>query len=187
MGRNIEDVIQSLPADRQAKIADLSNKKIAEMLTYAATLADFRKAVGKTQAEVAKKLGINQNAVSQLENRADTYVSTLRRFLKSLGMTLELSVVAKNGARIDLPNFLPWTDASETADDLTAPAITATSIADAAKPTASSAKKISAKAAVGQTATAKAAPAKRAVVPSKPASKRNQAKLRKHVGRISEA
>ncbi|WP_211451559.1 XRE family transcriptional regulator [Collimonas antrihumi] len=110
MGRNLDDVIKSLPAGRQAKIATLSQKKVEEMIAHAATLTDFRKAVGKTQAEVAKELGIKQNAVSQLEKRSDTYVSTLRRFLKSLGMTLELSVVAKNGTRIDLPNFLPWDD-----------------------------------------------------------------------------
>ena len=117
MGRNLDDIIESLPAERQAKIASLSRKKVEEMIAHAATLTDFRKAVGKTQAEVAKELGIKQNAVSQLEKRSDTYVSTLRRFLKSLGMTLELSVVAKNGARIDLPNFLPWHDADSAANE----------------------------------------------------------------------
>ena len=115
MGRNLDDVIKSLPADRQAKIATLSKNKIEEMIAHAATLSDVRKAVGKTQAEVAKELGIKQNAISQLEQRSDTYVSTLRRFLKSLGMRLELSVVADNGARIDLPNFLPWQESEASA------------------------------------------------------------------------
>jgi len=108
MGRNLDDVIKNLPADRQTKIAALSQKRVEKMIAHAATLTDFRKAVGKTQAEVARELGINQNAVSQLEKRSDTYVSTLRRFLKSLGLTLELSVLDKNGVRIDLPNFLQW-------------------------------------------------------------------------------
>lgn len=112
MGRNLDDVIKGLPTERQKKIAALSQKKIEEMIAHAATLTDFRKAVGKTQAEVAKELGINQNAVSQLERRSDTYVSTLRRFLKSLGLTLELSVLDKNGVRIDLQNFLQWSDSS---------------------------------------------------------------------------
>jgi transcriptional regulator with XRE-family HTH domain len=106
MAVNVDDIIKSLPADRRAKIAARSQEMIEETIAYATTLAQFRKAVGKTQAEVAKVLGINQNAVSQLENRSDTYVSTLRRFLKSLDMTLELSVVAKNGVRINLPHFL---------------------------------------------------------------------------------
>ena len=112
MGRNLDDIIKSMPAGRQAKIAALAQTKIEEMIASAATLTDFRKAVGKTQVEVARELGIKQHAVSQLENRTDTYVSTLRRFLKSLGMTLELSVIAKDGTRIDLPNFLPGNDNS---------------------------------------------------------------------------
>ncbi len=117
MGRNLDDIIKSLPAKRQTKIAALSKQKVEEMIAHAATLSDFRKAVGKTQVEVAQELGIKQNAVSQLEKRSDTYVSTLRRFLKSLGLTLELSVVDKSGARIDLPNFLPWQDADSSVDD----------------------------------------------------------------------
>lgn len=108
MGRNLDDIINSLPTDRQMKVTAASQQKIEEMLAHATTLTEFRKAVGKTQAEVAKSLGINQNAVSQLEKRSDTYVSTLRRFLESLGLTLELSVVNKEGVRIDLPGFLPW-------------------------------------------------------------------------------
>jgi transcriptional regulator with XRE-family HTH domain len=117
MGRNLDDIIKSLPAKRQKKIAALSNQKVEEMIAHAATLSDFRKAVGKTQVEVAQELGIKQNAVSQLEKRSDTYVSTLRRFLKSLGMTLELSVIDKNGSRIDLPNFLPWQDADSSIEN----------------------------------------------------------------------
>ncbi|WP_215407708.1 XRE family transcriptional regulator [Janthinobacterium sp. JC611] len=105
MGRNLNDVIHSLPTERQEKIAALSQEKMQEMIAHAATLTDFRKAVGKTQAEVARELGIQQHAVSQLEKRTDTYVSTLRRFLQSLGMTLEMSVVAQNGVRIELQNF----------------------------------------------------------------------------------
>lgn len=123
MGRNLDDIIKNLPAKRQTKIAALSKQKVEEMIAHAATLSDFRKAVGKTQAEVAEELGINQNAVSQLEKRSDTYVSTLRRFLKSLGLTLELSVVDKSGTRIDLPFFLPWQDVDSATDNSKAYAI----------------------------------------------------------------
>ncbi len=112
MGRNLNDIIESLPPERQTKIATIAQSKVDDMIASSATLTDFRKAVGKTQAEVAKELGINQNAVSQLEKRSDNYVSTLRRFMKSLGLTLELSVVDKNGSRIALPNFIPSLDAT---------------------------------------------------------------------------
>jgi len=137
MGRNLDEVIKGLPADRQRKIAALSQKKIQDMVAHAATLTDFRTAVGKTQAEVAKELGINQNAVSQLEKRSDTYVSTLRRFLKSLGLTLELSVLDKNGVRIDLQNFLQW-PGSSTDDD-------AEAVAPPAKKTAAKKRTVRAK------------------------------------------
>lgn len=106
MGRNLDDIIDNLPAERRAKIKTLSQKKVEEMMAHAATLADFRKAVGKTQVEVAKELGIKQNAVSQLESRSDCYLSTLRKVLKSFGVTLELAVITPNGVRIKLPNFL---------------------------------------------------------------------------------
>jgi len=115
MGRNLDEVINNLPPDRQARIALLAEKKMDDMIAHAATLTDFRKAVGKTQVEVAKELGIKQNAVSQLEKRSDTYVSTLRRFLQSLGLTLELSVISKNGTRISLPNFHPWEEVDSNA------------------------------------------------------------------------
>jgi len=120
MGRNLDDIIANLPEQRRKKVEALSRQKVAEMIAHAATLTDFRKAVGKTQAEVARELGINQNAVSQLERRSDTYVSTLRRFLKSLDLTLELSVVDKSGARIDLPSFVPWREAESASDELQA-------------------------------------------------------------------
>ncbi|PJJ16976.1 helix-turn-helix protein [Janthinobacterium sp. 67] len=131
MGRSLNDVIDSLPAERQAKIAALSQEKMQEMIAHAATLTDFRKAVGKTQAEVARELGIQQHAVSQLEKRTDTYVSTLRRFLQSLGMTLELSVVAQNGVRIELQNFLR---SQEVEADVNVKAVPAHSAAPVTKP-----------------------------------------------------
>lgn len=70
MGRNLDDVINSLPAERQARIARAAARKVADMLAHATTLAEFRKAVGETQAEVATELGIGQNAVSQREWRS---------------------------------------------------------------------------------------------------------------------
>ena len=133
MGRNLNDVIHSLPAERQAKIAVLSQEKMQEMIAHAATLTDFRKAVGKTQAEVARELGIQQHAVSQLEKRTDTYVSTLRRFLQSLGMTLEMSVVAQNGVRIELQNFLRSQEAYADVNDKAVPAPSATPVTKPAR------------------------------------------------------
>ena len=108
MGRTLKEVMKTLPASRRAKVESLAQKKVEEMLAHAKTLKDFRKAVGKTQVQVAESLGIKQHAVSQLEQRSDTYVSTLQKFLETLGMRLELSVVTAQGIKIELPSFHPW-------------------------------------------------------------------------------
>jgi transcriptional regulator with XRE-family HTH domain len=38
-----------------------------------------------TQAELAERLGVEHPEVSRLENQADMFVSTLRRFVEALG------------------------------------------------------------------------------------------------------
>lgn len=56
-------------------------------------LASVRQARGRTQLEVAQRAGFKQGAVSRLERHADdAKVSTLRRYVESLGG--ELRVVA---------------------------------------------------------------------------------------------
>jgi hypothetical protein len=73
MGRTLDEVINKLPLDRQARTASLAEKKMDDMIAHATTLTDFRKGVGKTQVEVAKELEIKQNAVSHKdEKRSDT-------------------------------------------------------------------------------------------------------------------
>lgn len=105
MGRNLNEVLASLPAERRRKVDALARTKVEDMLSSARTLADIRKAVGKTQVEVALALGVKQNAISQLEQRSDTYLSTFKRFLVGMGMRLELSVVTADGTRVDLSEF----------------------------------------------------------------------------------
>jgi len=52
---------------------------------YAMNLAMIRKAAQMTQAEVAKKLGVGQAAVSRLESREDMLLSTLYDYLTATG------------------------------------------------------------------------------------------------------
>ena len=49
------------------------------------SLRDLRKARKLTQARVAKRLGITQDSVSQLEKRSDLLLSTLRKTVKAMG------------------------------------------------------------------------------------------------------
>lgn len=108
MGRNIDDIIKALPKARRDRINADAQKLAIEMIRNADSLDAFRKATGRTQAEVAKILGIGQNAVSQLENRTDLYVSTLSKYVDALGMKLELSLRTPSGELVELSNFHPW-------------------------------------------------------------------------------
>src|SRR5437588_9716703 len=86
MPRTLDDVIAALPKGERAKIAARARELVAEEMS----LQDLRKAIGKTQTAVAKRLRVGQDAVSKLETRSDMYISTLRGVLKAMGGELEL-------------------------------------------------------------------------------------------------
>jgi len=61
-----------------------------ELIAEEMSLQDLRKAIGKTQTAIAKRLKVGQDAVSKLETRSDMYISTLRSVLEAMGGELEL-------------------------------------------------------------------------------------------------
>lgn len=60
-------------------------------------LRDVRQQLGLTQLKLAKKLGVSQSALSQLESQDDMQLSTLRKVVKAMGG--ELSIVLRFGDR----------------------------------------------------------------------------------------
>src|SRR5271157_346184 len=86
MARTLNDLVASLPKEEREKIQARARELIAEEMS----LQDLRKAIGKTQTAVAKRLKVGQDAVSKLETRSDMYISTLRGFLRAMGGELEL-------------------------------------------------------------------------------------------------
>ena len=88
MAKTLDEVIAALPVDERRKIEGRAKQLIAGEMSH----QDLRKAVGKTQAAVAKRLKVGQDAVSKLETRSDMYISTLRGFVKAIGGELTLVV-----------------------------------------------------------------------------------------------
>ena len=86
MGLNVEDIIAGLDPTRRRKVEEMAAELIAEEMT----LRELRKARKLTQVRVARKLGINQDAVSRLEQRSDLLLSTLRRTVEAMGGSLSL-------------------------------------------------------------------------------------------------
>ena len=89
MTETLKSVLASLPKDRQAAIANQTNRLIAEEMT----LRDLRKALEYSQQVVSEKLNVNQSEISKIEHRTDMYISTLRSYIEAMGG--ELDIIAK--------------------------------------------------------------------------------------------
>jgi DNA-binding XRE family transcriptional regulator len=88
MGRSIDQVIASLPRDRQEQI----EARYDELRQEVEGLRELRQIAGKAQEDVATALNIKQPSVSKIENQADMYLSTLRSYVEAIGGKLELTV-----------------------------------------------------------------------------------------------
>jgi transcriptional regulator with XRE-family HTH domain len=105
MGRSIDNVIAGLSKARRERIEAKSARLARDMIEHADSLGDIRKAMSKTQAEIARELGVGQVAVAQLEKRSDLLLSTLQRYVRAAGAELSLVVHTKQGAEIVLENL----------------------------------------------------------------------------------
>jgi DNA-binding transcriptional regulator YiaG len=88
-GRTLKEKIATLPKARRSRIEARAAELVAEELSLRA----LRKALNQTQVELAKIMGVGQDAVSRYEQRSDLMLSTLSRYVSALGGTL--SIVAE--------------------------------------------------------------------------------------------
>lgn len=86
MGVPLEEMMARLPKDRRRRV----EARAAELVAEEMSLRALRKAMGKTQATVARKLGVKQENVSRLEQRADMLLSTLNDYVRAAGGSLHL-------------------------------------------------------------------------------------------------
>jgi DNA-binding XRE family transcriptional regulator len=86
--RNFHDLVKTIPAERQQKIASRVRQTLASM-----PLEEIRRARQMTQAKLADTLGVNQGEVSKIEHRTDLYLSTLAGYVEALGGKLEIRAV----------------------------------------------------------------------------------------------
>ena len=101
MGLNVNDVIAGLDPARRCKIEDRAAELIAEEMT----LRDLRKARQLTQVSVARELGISQDGVARLVERADLLLSTLRRTVEAMGGSFSLIATFPGRPPVELSGF----------------------------------------------------------------------------------
>jgi transcriptional regulator with XRE-family HTH domain len=86
MGRTLNQKIARLPVKRQTLIKARTAKLVAEELS----LQDLRKAMSRTQVDIAKTLKVGQHTVSRYEQRTDMLLSTLQDYVHAMGGELDL-------------------------------------------------------------------------------------------------
>lgn len=82
-----------------------SDLKAQKLIQEYRTLQALRKSRDLTQVEIAECLGISQENISRMENRPDVLVSTLRRYVESIGGELDLVVRFPGSEPIKIDGF----------------------------------------------------------------------------------
>lgn len=98
MGRKLSEVLESLPPEQRARVAQRRDALIEEV----ATIRELREALGYAQTHVARQLNVTQPAVSKMERQADMTLSALRNYVESLGGTVEIHVQVPNRSPVRL-------------------------------------------------------------------------------------
>jgi len=85
MARKFSELFAKMSPEAQAEVDRRVQQTIREM-----RLQELRQSRNVSQVSVADDLETTQSSVSKLERRSDVYVSTLRRYIESLGGELEI-------------------------------------------------------------------------------------------------
>lgn len=93
MARKFSELYNKMPAASRQRVEE----RVQEFHQTMA-LDEVRRARKLTQVELARKLKVDQGAVSKIEKRADMYVSTLRSHVEAMGGTLQLRAVFPDAA-----------------------------------------------------------------------------------------
>jgi transcriptional regulator with XRE-family HTH domain len=92
MARNFRELQEKMSPESRARSEARAQAMLKEL-----PLSELREAQHLTQAELAARLNIGQDAVSKLEHRADMYLSTLSDFIRAAGGSLELTARFPSG------------------------------------------------------------------------------------------
>jgi transcriptional regulator with XRE-family HTH domain len=88
MNRKFSDLTKDFSPERRARIEARKAELREEM-----DLAELRRALALTQANLAETMEVQQGEISKIEKRTDLLLSTLRRFLQAMGADLEIRAV----------------------------------------------------------------------------------------------
>jgi DNA-binding XRE family transcriptional regulator len=86
MVHSLEKILSALPLAERKRI----EKRATELISEELSLRALRKAMGQTQAQLARDMGVGQDTISRYERRSDMLLSTLREYVRAMGGDLKL-------------------------------------------------------------------------------------------------
>lgn len=93
---NLDEMLAKLPPERMARIQKMADEMI---LDY--QLSQIREELELSQQQLAEAMGIKQPTLSAIENRgAEIKLSTLKRYVESMGAKLRIDVELPTGKHI---------------------------------------------------------------------------------------
>lgn len=93
MAKKFSDLVAKMSPERRARAQARAQEIMTEM-----ALQELRRARELSQVQLAEALGEKQPNISQLEQRTDMYVSTLRKYIEAMGGELEIIARFPEGA-----------------------------------------------------------------------------------------
>ena len=92
MAQKFEKLFRKMSPGARKRVEERANAEY-----QALALSELREAQDLTQVQLAKKLGVDQGAVSKIERRTDMYLSTLRNVIAAMGGKLEMTAHFPSG------------------------------------------------------------------------------------------
>ncbi len=91
--------------DKMAPEARATAKVKTQALLSKMALSELREAMKCTQSEIAASMKLKQPSVSKIEKNTDMYISTLRRYIESMGGKLEIKATFEDGEVVSINQF----------------------------------------------------------------------------------
>jgi transcriptional regulator with XRE-family HTH domain len=95
---SLHEMMEGLSPERHARI----RRRADRIIEASRTMSELRRALDVTQEAVARRLGITQASLSEIETRGDAKISTLKRVVEAMGAKLHVYVEMPGGTRVPL-------------------------------------------------------------------------------------
>ena len=101
------ELTKGFSSARRHRINEMAEQMLAQM-----PLHELRRTRAFTQQELAEKLNVNQPAVSKMEQRGDTNISSLRSYIEAVGGKLKITAEFPEG-EVGITNYGQLADEGE--------------------------------------------------------------------------